>query len=97
MKTPLISCFLPWLMLSALLAAGCGGSAQAQAYARAEEAERSFSAETAPAIIAEYRRVVALDPRSAWAGKAEARIKAVEARVQADETHKHVFQEHGVD
>lgn len=80
-----------------LLASGCGNAAQEQAYARAEQAERSFTAETAPAIIAEYKRVIALEPGSGWAKKAAARIQAVEARRQAEETRKDVFQEHGVD
>lgn len=79
------------------LASACGNAEQAQAYARAEQAEQRFSLETAPAIIADYRRVIALDPESDWAKKAGTRIQAVEARVRAEETHKEVFQEHGVD
>jgi hypothetical protein len=76
---------------------GCGGSEAARAYARAEQAEQQFTVERAPAIIAEYRRVAALAPGSDWAKKSAERIKALEARVQAEEMHKHVFQEHGVD
>lgn len=92
-----------WLTALALLlalgagAAGCGRSAQAMAYARAEEAERHFTTETAPAIIADYQRVIALDPTTDWAKKAGGRIQALQARVRTQETHKDVFQEHGVD
>ncbi len=91
--------FLPATLLFALFGAGvgCSDSTQARAYARAEAAERQFTVEAAPAIIEEYRRVAALEKGSEWARRAEARIKAVEARVQAEETHKQVFQEHGVD
>lgn len=81
----------------ALLAGGCGNSAQERAYARAEQLERQSTTESAPAVIAEYRRVIALEPGSSWAKKAAARIQAVEARRQAEETRKEVFQEHGVD
>jgi hypothetical protein len=91
-------CVVLGLLFSVLcLCSGCGNAEQAQAYARAEQAEQRFSLETAPAIIADYRRVIALDPKSDWAKKAGARIHAVEARVRAEETHKDVFQEHGVD
>lgn len=81
----------------ALFASGCGNAAQEQAYARAEKQERSFTVETAPAIIAEYKRVIALEPGSGWAKKAAARIQAVETRLKSEETRKDVFQEHGVD
>ncbi len=81
----------------ALAWAGCGNRAQEQAYAHAVQAEAQFTVEAAPALVAEYRRVIALDPGTAWAKQAEARIAAVEARVKAEELHKAVFQEHGVD
>jgi len=81
-----------------LVTAACGGdSAQEQAYERAAKLEQGYTTETAPAIIAEYRKVIALEPGTAWAEKSEARISAVEARVKADEQHKDVFHEHGVD
>lgn len=79
------------------LSPGCGPNEQARAYARAEQAEQRFTVETAPAVIADYRRVIALDPDSDWARKAGARIQALEARVRAEETRRDVFQEHGVD
>lgn len=81
----------------ALFVAGCGNAAQRQAYERAAQKEQQLTAENAPALIAEYKRVIALQPGSAWARKAQARIEAVEARLQAAELHKSVFQEHGVD
>jgi hypothetical protein len=81
----------------ALLATGCGNAAQQQAYEAAVRAETQLTPENAPAVVAEYRRVIALEPGSTWARQAEARLQAVEARVQAAEQHKAVFQEHGVD
>ena len=81
----------------ALWLGGCGNAAQQQAYEQAAQLEEKYTAETAPAIIQEYRRVIALEPDSAWAKKARARIDAVETRVKAEEQHKSVFQEHGVD
>lgn len=80
-----------------LLAAGCGDSAQRQAYEKAEKTEQRLSTENASAVIAEYKRVIALQPGSEWAAKAQARIEAVEAKAKADELHKSVFQEHGID
>jgi hypothetical protein len=98
MKTPPITArLLSLTLLPALLTAGCGDPTQAQAYARAEQAEQQFTTETAPALIVEYRRVIALAPGSSLAQKAEARIRVLEARLKAEETHKEVFQEHGVD
>ena len=86
------------LVLGALLlASGCGNRAQQQAYERAVQAEQHLTVETAPALIADYRRVIALEPDTAWARQAGERIAAVEARVKAEELHKAVFQEHGVD
>lgn len=89
-STPLILGLALWL-------GGCGNAAQQQAYEQALQQEERYTAETAPAIIQEYRRVIALKPDSAWAKKSRARIEAVEARVKAEEQHKSVFQEHGVD
>jgi uncharacterized protein YmfQ (DUF2313 family) len=87
----------PILFGLALLLAGCGNAAQEKAYAHAVQLEQQFTPEKAPAIITEYRRVIALEPGSAWAQKARERVAALEARVQAAEQHKAVFQEHGVD
>ncbi len=81
----------------ALLAGGCGNSAQQTAYAQAEKAEQHLTAENAAAIIAQYQQVIALEPGSAWARRAHARIEALEARAKAEEQRKNVFQEHGVD
>jgi outer membrane protein assembly factor BamD (BamD/ComL family) len=81
----------------ALLLGGCGNSAQQQAYEQAASAERQLTAENSPAIIAQYKRVIARQPGSNWAKKAQARIDALEARARADELHKSVFQEHGID
>ena len=81
----------------ALFVAGCGNSAQQKAYEQAAKAEQQLTTENAATVIAEYQRVIALQPGSAWAGKARARIAAVEARVKAEELHKSIFQEHGID
>jgi len=81
----------------ALLAGGCGNSAQQKAYEQAAKAEQQLTAENAAAVVADYRRVIALQPGSDWAGKARARIAAVEARLKAEELRKAVFQEHGID
>jgi PBP1b-binding outer membrane lipoprotein LpoB len=81
----------------ALIGSGCGNSAQQQAYEQAAKAEQQLTAENAPAIIGAYRKTIALQPDTDWARKAEARIEAVEARVKAEELHKNIFQEHGVD
>ena len=81
----------------ALFAGGCGRSAQEQAYEQAAKAEQQLTAENASAVIAEYKKTIALQPGSEWARKAQARIEAVEARMKAAELHKNVFQEHGVD
>lgn len=81
----------------ALFVAACGNHAQQQAYEQAVKLEQNFSVENAPALVAEYQQVIALQPGSEWAGKAQARIAAVETRLKAEELHKSVFQEHGVD
>jgi hypothetical protein len=80
-----------------LFASGCGNRAQQQAFERAVQAEQQMTVENAPALLADYQRVIALDTRSAWARKAGERIAAIKARVKAEELHKAVFQEHGVD
>jgi len=80
-----------------LLVGGCGNSAQKEAYEHAEKAEQQMTAENAPAIVSEFKQVIALKPDSEWAKKAQSRIDAVEAKTKADELHKNVFQEHGVD
>lgn len=81
----------------ALLVGGCGNAAQQKAYEQAAKMEQQLTAENAPAIITEYKQVITLQPGTEWAKKAQARIEAVEARVKAEEQHKSVFQEHGVD
>ncbi|HEY8993714.1 MAG TPA: hypothetical protein VIM71_03435 [Lacunisphaera sp.] len=78
-------------------ATGCGNRAQQQAYEHAVQMEQHLTAENVPTLIADYRRVIALEPDTAWARKAAERIAALEARVKAEELHKSVFQEHGVD
>jgi hypothetical protein len=81
----------------ALGVAGCAPSAQQQAYDLAARTELQAAPENTAAVIAAFQQVIALQPDSAWAGKARARIEAAEARRQSDELHKSVFQEHGVD
>jgi hypothetical protein len=76
---------------------GCGNAAQQQAYERAMKTEQHLTVESLPTLIADYRRVIALEPGSTWARKAAERIAAAEARIKAEELHKSVFQEHGVD
>jgi len=85
------------VLFLALLAGGCGGSDQKAAYENAVKREQNFSAERAGAIIAEYQKVIRLEPGSKWAGQAQARIEAVQARAKAEETKKAVLQEHGID
>jgi len=80
-----------------LFVVGCGNSAQQKAYLQAEKAEQQLTAENSAAVVTEYKQVIALQPGSEWAGKAQARIAAIEARTKAEELHKSVFQEHGVD
>lgn len=82
---------------AALLFAGCGNSAQEKAYAQAEKVELQMTAENSAAVVAEYKQVIALQPGSEWARKAEARLEAIEAKLKAEELHKSVFQEHGID
>lgn len=67
------------------------------AYEQAAKAEQQLTAENSSAIIAEYRQVIALQPRSDWARKARARIEAVEARVKAEELRKSDLKGHGID
>ena len=81
----------------ALLVLGCGNAAQQKAYEQAAQKEQQLAAENAPALIAEYQQVIALQPGSDWARKAQARIEAVETCEKAAELHKSIFQEHGVD
>ena len=84
-------------LLIGLALGGCGNAAQQQAYEQAFKAEQQLTAENARAIVSEYQRAIALQPGSDWAKKAQARIEAVEAKTKADELHKSVFQEHGID
>lgn len=67
------------------------------AYKQAANAEQQLNSENTPAIIAEDKRVIALQPGSEWVRKAQARIEAVEARAKTEEQRKNVFQEHGID
>jgi hypothetical protein len=96
--TTAATCLVPVMAVGlVLLVSGCGNTAQQQAYERAMQAEQQMTSENAPALVADYRRVIALEPGSRWARQAEERIAAVEARIKAEELHKSVFQEHGVD
>lgn len=81
----------------ALGVSGCGKSDQQQAYEHAAQGELQLTAENSATLIAEYKRVIAREPGSEWARKAQARIEALEAKTKAEELHKSVFQEHGVD
>lgn len=81
----------------ALFVAGCGNSAQEKAYEQAAKAETQLTAENSSAVIAEYKQVITLQPGTEWARKAQMRIEAIEAKAKAEELHKSVFQEHGVD
>ena len=80
-----------------LLLGGCGNAAQEQAYAHAVELERTLTPENSSVIVAEYKRAIAVAPGSSRAKEATVRLKALEARIQAAEQHRIVFQEHGVD
>ena len=82
---------------AAFLVGGCTKSVQQKAYEQAAQKEQQLSAESAAAIIADYKRLIALEPDSEWARKAQAHIAALEAKMKAEELHKSVFQEHGVD
>src|ERR1035437_8973803 len=73
---------------------GFGNTRQPAALQPAAKAEQQFTADNAAAIIAEYKRVIALQPGSEWARKSQARVEALEARVKAEELPKAVFQEH---
>lgn len=100
MKTPGFSTRIVGFTLALALALGglgCGNAAQQQAYEQAVKAEQQLTAENAPAVRAAYQRVIALQPDSACARQARARLAVVEARVQAEELRKSVFHEHGVD
>jgi hypothetical protein len=76
---------------------GCGNAAQQQAYEKAAQAEQQLTAENVPAIRLAYRQVIALQPGTAVARKAQARIDSIDAKMKAAELHKAVFQEHGID
>jgi len=81
----------------ALFVSGCGNAAQKKAYEQAMKAELEAPIESAATVIAEYKQVIALEPGSSWAKKAQTRIDAVKARVKAEELRKSVFHEHGID
>ncbi len=93
MKT-FVSTFLIGLVL---LTSACGNAAQKKAYEHAAQSEQQSSVKNADAIIAEYQDVIRLQPDSEWAKKAQTRIEALQAQVKAEELHKSVFQEHGID
>ena len=81
---------------AALLFGACGNAAQKEAYEKAVKMDQ-LPGDHATALVMEYERVVRMEPDSAWARKAQARIDAIKAQAKADELHKSVFQEHGVD
>ena len=81
---------------AALLFGACGNSAQKEAYEKAVKMDQ-LPGDHATALVMEYERVVRMEPDSAWARKAQTRIEAIKAQAKADELHKSVFQEHGVD
>lgn len=81
----------------ALLLSACGNSAQKKAYEHAATMEQQVAPEKVPAVIAEYQEVIRLEPGSSWAKKAQARVEILQAKVKAEELHKSVFQEHGID
>ncbi len=92
--------FRSWFLLVALLLvplAGCGNSAQKEAFARATQLEEQTPLDRSAVVLAEYRRAIQIDPASSLARRARQRMEALEARVKAEETHKEIFQEHGVD
>lgn len=97
MKTLL--CALPVAL--ALLSGGCGNAAQKDAYENAVKMEQPLSSDRAAAIIAEYQKVIRMEPGSEWARKAQTRIEAVQAKIaakqKADELQKSVLQESGID
>ena len=76
---------------------GCSKSAQQQSYEQAAQKEQQLTVENTAALIAEFKQVIAVQPGSEWAKKAQAHIAALEAKTKAEELHKSVFQEHGVD
>ena len=100
MNNYLISPKRIWPVLPIVLAlafVGCGDSTQQKAYEQVAKTEQQLGADNSQTIIQEYRKVIAMDSGSDWAKKAAARIDAVETRLKAEEMHKSVFQEHGID
>ena len=85
------------LTFALLLCTGCGNAQQQSAYDHAVKLEQQMTAETAPAIIAEYQKAIRLQPDSKLAKKAQARIDAIAAAEKAAELHKNVFHETGID
>ena len=89
-----------FVVFASLFLFACGTSEnpmQKQAYENALKLEQSYTFETAEAILVEYRKVIAIEPGTRLAEKAETHLKAVEERLKADEQHKSVFHEHGID
>ncbi len=89
-----------FIVFAFLFLFACGSSEnpiQKQAYENALKLEESYTFETAETILAAYRKVIAIEPGTRLAEKAEIQLKAVEERLKADEQHKSVFHEHGID
>ncbi|HZL44653.1 MAG TPA: hypothetical protein VFC28_00370 [Opitutaceae bacterium] len=59
--------------------------------------EQQLPSDHATAIVTEYQKVIRMESGSEWAKKAQLRIEAMQARQKADEMHKSVFQENGID
>lgn len=85
-------------LVAALLLGACGASTQREAFEKAETLEQQLPPEKAAPVLAEYQHVISLDPTSKWADRARERVSVLERKAaQAEELHKAVFQEHGVD
>ncbi len=94
---PRKSAVCAFAICAALLVGACSDSPQQQAYEHAVKREQQLPRADASALVAEYQRIVRLEPGSTWARKAQVRIDALEAQIKAEELHQSVFQEHGVD
>lgn len=97
MKTKFQVALSVFLASCAFVVAGCDNAVQRQAYEAVAKKESQLAADQAPALIAEYQQVIRLAPGSTWAKQAQLRIDSIKRRVSADELHKSVFQEHGID
>ncbi len=93
-------CTLCLVLLSLSLAACAGkreNAAQRHAFENALKLEQHYSFETAETILSKYRIVIAMEPGTSIAREADQHLQAVEARFKAEEQHKSVFHEHGID